>query len=336
MSDDLLSHHDAVLSDLDGVVYLGPEPIEAAVRTFAEVRRRGIAQSFVTNNAGRGAEEVAQHLREIDVPAQAADVATSAQAGAALLARHLPAGSPVLVVGSPALIEAATDRGLVPASLEQVLGHDGPRGVLQGFEIDLPWSRLNDATRCVQAGAVWVATNTDSTRPTHEGVMPGTGMMVHAVAVATGQEPLVAGKPHRPLFDVALERTAASKPIFLGDRLDTDIAGARAAGITSVLVLSGAHGKRELATMATDTLPDHLGADASILLDPPAVIEVSAGRSRGDGVEVLVGEGRPRATAADPGDRLTQLELLRCLVALRRSGVEADWSDFCDQLDTLG
>ena len=115
----------------------------------------------------------------------------------------------------------------------------------------------------------------------------------------------------------------------------TDIAGARAAGIPSVLVLSGAHGKQELATMATDTLPDHLGADASILLDPPAVIEVAEGRACGARVEVLVGECRPRARAHDLRDTSTQLELLRCLVALRRSGVEADWSEFCDQLDTL-
>ncbi|MVA75592.1 HAD-IIA family hydrolase [Auraticoccus sp. F435] len=278
----LADRHDVVLFDLDGVVYLGPQPVPGAAEGIAALRAGGTRVAFVTNNAARTPRSVAEHLVQLGVEAGEEDVITSAQAGARLLAEHLPAGATVLVVGAESLRQEVLAQGLVPVESAD----DRPAGVIQGYDPTLAWPRLNEAAHAVQRGALWVATNTDSNRPTDRGLVPGHGTAVAAVRAAVDVDPLVAGKPSPPLLQEAVRRTGATRPVFVGDRLDTDVAGAVAAGMPSVLVLSGSHGRRQLLAAPPGQRPDHLARDLRGLLQPARDVELSDGTASCAGVEV--------------------------------------------------
>lgn len=232
----LAEAHDCAMLDLDGVVYRGPNAIEGVADVLARARTTGITLAFVTNNAANAPAVVAEKLRSLGVEAEASDVVTSAQAAAREIAKRVPARSAVLVVGGDGLEVALRERGLRPVSSLA----DGPRGVVQGFHPDVGWRQLAQAAYAVAAGLPWVASNLDLTVPTADGIAPGNGTLVNAVAAATGRRPdVVAGKPHRPLFDETVLRIGGTRPIVVGDRLDTDIAGANTCGAASLLVMTG-------------------------------------------------------------------------------------------------
>lgn len=266
----LVDAYDAALFDLDGVVYLGPVAVEGAAEGLAELRRRGVALGYVTNNAARSPGVVAEHLVSLGIPARAEDVVTSAQAAAHLLLDRFGAGARVLAVGGEGVLAALAESGLVAVRSAD----DDPVAVIQGFGFELAWQELNEAAIAVNRGAHWVATNDDPTRPTDRGLVPGNGAAVAAVQLAVRASPEVAGKPYRPLLDDTVRRVGAARPVFVGDRLDTDVAGAVAAGLDSLLVLSGSHGPRELLQAVPGARPDHLGADLRALLAPPRVVHL--------------------------------------------------------------
>ena len=141
----------------------------------------------------------------------------------------------VLVVGTGALVREVELVGLTPTRTAD----DAVAAVVQGLAKDTSWHDLAEATVAINAGALWVACNVDPTLPTERGMLPGNGSLVAAVRAATGREPLVAGKPATPLMDEAIRAANADHALAIGDRLDTDIAGAAAAGLDSLLVLSG-------------------------------------------------------------------------------------------------
>ncbi len=256
--------YDLALLDLDGVVYIGPAAVPGAAEALARVREAGLRTAFVTNNASRTPESVAAHLRELGVEADADDVVTSAQAAAAMLARRLPAGSAVLVVGGEGLYRALEAAGLKPvASMD-----DEPAAVVQGFHPTVAWPLLAEGSRAVRSGLPWLATNTDLTVPTPYGPAPGNGTLVAAIATATGKRPEVAGKPQPTLFHEAVERYRAQKPLVIGDRLDTDLEGARAAGLDGLLVLTGVHRVAETLAATPDTRPSLIARDLSGLFGP--------------------------------------------------------------------
>lgn len=236
MSDvSLVSRFDALLADLDGVVYAGPHAIPGAVESLKQLSGLGIGLGYVTNNASRSPAEVAAHLRELGAPAEDNQVVSSSQAAAELLASMLAPGSRILITGSPALAREIELAGLVP-----VAGQDeDPVAVVQGFSPAIGWKDLAEATYVVNAGALWVATNTDMSIPQERGIAPGNGTLVAAVAAATGLQPKVAGKPEAPLFHSAAKRLGAGRPLVVGDRLDTDILGGNNAGFATVAVLTG-------------------------------------------------------------------------------------------------
>lgn len=306
----LADQHDVVLFDLDGVVYLGPAPVPGAAEGIAALRARGTTLGFVTNNAARSPEAVAQHLAALGVPCEPGDVTTSAQAGARLLAEHLPAGAPVLVLGTDALRDEVRARGLV----EVASADDAPAGMIMGYDPQLLWPRLNEAAHAVQRGALFVATNTDTNRPTDRGLVPGHGTAVAAVRAAVDVDPLVAGKPSPPLLEEAVARTHATRALFVGDRLDTDVAGAHAAGLASLLVFSGSHRGRHLLTAPPDQRPDHLALDLRGLLDPPLVVELDGGGARCRGLRVSEQDGAlvldPSSAGAVTPEPVDQLALL--------------------------
>jgi glycerol 3-phosphatase-2 len=272
----LVDAYDGVLFDLDGVVYLGPVAVPGAPPAIASLRARQVPVGFVTNNAARTPEAVAEHLTELGIPAGEADVVTSAQAGAQLLRRDLPAGAKVLAVGGGGVQQALAQVGLTAVGS----AYDEPVAVLQGYGVDLTWQDLIEATVAIHHGARWVATNDDPTRPTDRGLVPGNGAAVAAVRVAVPIDPEVAGKPYRPLLDATVARLGAQHPLFVGDRLDTDIAGAVNAGLDGMLVLTGSHGAADLLAAAPGSRPTHLGYDVGALLRPALEVELTQDTAR--------------------------------------------------------
>ncbi len=260
--------YDVALLDLDGVVYSGPEAIPGAVRALAAAREAGLRLAFVTNNASRSPSAVAEQLTRLGVAARSADVVTSAQAAATLIANRFPPGSRVLVAGAIALRLALRERGLRPVSVAA----DRPVAVVQGFVPDMSYGLLAEAGVAVRDGAFFVATNTDSTLPTPRGPQPGNGSLVQVIVTATGQHPVVAGKPETPLHAEAMARTGAKRPLVVGDRLDTDIEGAVKGGADSMLVLTGVSTPQDAVLAPASRRPTYLAADLGGLLEPqPAV-----------------------------------------------------------------
>jgi glycerol 3-phosphatase-2 len=284
MSSTLREEHDALLLDLDGTVYAGQDVVPGALAALQGSAQRLL---YVTNNASRTPSAVAAHLSELGLPTTAADVVTSAQSAARLLGERLEPGAIVLVVGAPALVEEITAVGLVP-----VRGSDPvPAAVVQGHSPDTGWTSLAEATVAIRAGAVWVATNTDLTLPSARGLLPGNGSLVAAVRCATGQDPVVAGKPAMPLMEDALDRSGATAPLVVGDRLDTDIAGARAVGVRSLLVLTGVSTPLELLRAPEEHRPDLVAADLGGLDRPArelAIGDVDGWSVRADGSDLVL------------------------------------------------
>jgi glycerol 3-phosphatase-2 len=259
--------YDALLYDLDGTIYRGQEVVPGADRAVDAARQRGTKVRFVTNNASRGPDEVARHLTEIGISATPEEVSTSAQAAAAVLAEKLQPGTTVLVVGSSALVREVELKNLTTTRTYD----DTVQAVVQGLSKDTSWRDLAEACVAIRAGALWVACNVDPTLPTERGPLPGNGSLVAALKAATGSEPVVAGKPATPLMDEAKRSAGARKPLVVGDRLDTDIAGAVGAGLDSLLVLSGVSTAQDLLDATDDMRPTYVASDVSqeaVLLDP--------------------------------------------------------------------
>ena len=295
---ELISRFDALLADLDGVVYAGPQAIPGAVESLRRLAGIGVGLGYVTNNASRSPAEVAQHLRELGAPAEEQQVMSSPQAAGELLASQLPPGARVLITGGEALAREIELAGLVPVRSEA----EDPVAVVQGFHPDLGWKDLAEASYVVAAGALWVATNTDMSIPQARGIAPGNGTLVAAVAAATGRQPLVAGKPEAPLFHAAAKRLAADRPLVVGDRLDTDILGGNNAGFATVAVLTGVDTRETILAARTMERPTFLINDLTDLYRPyPAVGHDADGRYRCGAASALV-QGSTVQVTGDPAD----------------------------------
>jgi glycerol-1-phosphatase len=260
----LAQTYDTAILDLDGVVYVGGEPVADSPRHLAEAVAAGMTLAFVTNNASRPADEVAQRLRRMGVDCADGDVVTSAQAAARLAAERLPAGSRVLVVGGSGLVAALAEHGLQAVSRLD----DGPAAVVQGFDPDVGWRLLAEGAAAVTAGLPWIASNTDLTLPSRRGRAPGNGALVEVIALTTGKRPEVAGKPQTPLFEETMLRVGGTCPLVVGDRLDTDIAGAARYGADSLLVMTGVTDVAMLAAAPPAQRPSYVAEDLSGLFVP--------------------------------------------------------------------
>ncbi|MCU1610832.1 MAG: family hydrolase [Pseudonocardiales bacterium] len=298
-----LDGYDAVLLDVDGTVIRGAETVPEAPDVINELRQAGYAVQFVTNNASRTPDEIAEHLTALGVPTAAVDIVTSGQAAGALLANRLPTDAAVLIVGADALAAEVRLVGLTPVTAAS----EDPVAVVQGHSPRTGWTQLAEACLAIRGGAMWVACNVDRTLPTERGLLPGNGAMVAALQAATDREPTVAGKPARPLLDTAMERAGAQRPLVVGDRLDTDIAGARAAELDSLLVLSGVADAVALLAAPPEHRPSHLGADLRVLRGSIEQTRIQARPGWrvdvDDGSLLLHSEG----TASDPLDALRTL-----------------------------
>lgn len=256
----LIDRFSGLVCDLDGVVYHGREPVPDAVPALNEVaeRRRVV---YATNNASRTPEQVIEQLRALGLSPETADVVTSAVAGAQLLAQELGAGHrEVLTIGGQGVHEAVVAAGLVPIAADAAAAADAPRpaAVLQGYGAQVTAADLAEAAYAIQDGARWVATNDDRTLPTDRGIAPGNGTLVAAVAAASPQPPTVVGKPGPLMYEMsaALLGVPVGEVLGIGDRLETDVAGANAAGMPSALVLTGVHGPGDAAAAPAASRPD--------------------------------------------------------------------------------
>jgi HAD superfamily hydrolase (TIGR01450 family) len=259
----LAGAYDLALLDLDGVVYLLSQPIPEAAATIAALPGLDCDPVFVTNNASRSPQIVAEALRGMDIPADPGEVLTSAQVVASGILERIGKGGKVLVAGSDALRAEVAAQGLVP-----VTDPAAAQGVAFGLTHATTWRDLADVTIAVRGGAVWGSTNVDATLPTPDGPLPGTGALVGAIAAALGHGPdFVAGKPEQPIYLAALARKPGGRAIMVGDRPDSDIEGANRAGIDSLLVFTGVVSPRQALALPPEQRPMYLGWSLAALTE---------------------------------------------------------------------
>ncbi|WP_167148926.1 HAD hydrolase-like protein [Actinomyces sp. ZJ308] len=253
----LCTAYDVALLDLDGVCFAGEARVPYAADNVNAARAAGMHLSFVTNNASRAPQTVVDKLAANDIAADPSEVFSAAMDAAAMLTEYVEPGSTVLVVGGDGVRQALLDEGF------QVTGsaQDEPAAVVQGWDPAVDWALLSEGVYAINAGALHVATNLDATLPTERGFALGNGSLVAAVVNASGKEPLAGGKPFPGIYTRALKRAGGTRPLAVGDRLNTDHVGARAAGIPGLHVLTGVSDARDVITAPATERPSFLHTD---------------------------------------------------------------------------
>jgi glycerol-1-phosphatase len=287
--------YEAFLLDLDGVVYRGDDPIPGASEAIEDLRRRGRRVVFITNNSAPTPQAVVATLESMGVSASPDDVVSSAQAAVPLVRDQVGAEGTVFAIGEEG-VRSALERGgmkLVDGSAESA------DAVVVGWDRRADYQKLRVASVLVQRGARLVATNTDASYPAPGGELwPGTGALLAVIEKTTGAKAMVAGKPHPPLFRAALERAGTSNALVIGDRLETDVAGAAAAGLDAALVLTGAATVSDV--LDNEPIPvavlDDLG---QLFTERPRIRIRSATPADEDRIRELVEEAGLAETAGD-------------------------------------
>lgn len=292
---------DAVVCDLDGVVYTGTVAVEHAVESLNVLT---VPVVYATNNASRTPVEVADRLRSLGIVTSDDVVLTSSLAAARELALTVPRGASVLAIGGEGVAASLRSVGLQPRRRDD---EGGVVAVLQGYGPGVTAADLGAAAVAVRSGARWVATNDDLTLPTEEGAVPGNGALVAAVRLAVDVDPEVIGKPHPAMYQLAAQAVGAesSRTVAVGDRLETDIAGALSAGMAAVLVLTGVHGPGDAAGAPPQSRPTYVLTDLRGLGEPyPEQVVAGdwfvrgAARARCVGVLEVEGQGIDATRAA--------------------------------------
>ena len=318
----IVEAHDLVMFDLDGVVYVGGEAIDGVAERIERVRDAGRHVAFVTNNASRTPDKVAEKLVGVGVEASATDVVTSAQAVARLLAEEHGPGAKVLMLGGEGLRVA-----LLEAGLEPVAEPEGAVAVASGYGPDVRWRDIMRVSVLVRDGLPYVASNADMTIPTPYGLAPGHGVLVRTISGFAGVEPTVAGKPERPLMEETVRRVGGDRPIMVGDRLDTDIEGAHAIDVPSLLVLTGVSWLEDLAAATPELRPTYISPTLEGLFEPHPVPATSEAGVQLGGWTATVEDGRLQV-AGEGGDAdWWRVAATACWHHLDATGTPADVSD---------
>jgi 4-nitrophenyl phosphatase len=232
-----------LILDMDGALWHGDVPLPGLAEFFDVMRRRGIQFVLATNNPSKRPEEFAEKARRMGVDVDLQQVLNSGMASVHYLQHNYPAGSRVHVVGEMALKEMVAEAGFELAD-ENVVA------VLAALDRSMTYETVERATLLIRGGATFIGTNGDPFYPTERGILPGSGTMVATLQASTARTPVIAGKPERWMFDLALERMGLTvdRVASVGDRLDTDIAGGTRAGMKTILVLSGIAQQEDLAS----------------------------------------------------------------------------------------
>ncbi len=257
---DLLAAHDAVICDLDGVVYRGTEPIPHAVDALAAVMKRGMPVMFATNNDTRTDREIAARLTAMGLTTEANQVVTAPQVVADLIARHHLAGTKVAAFGSPALSAALHSAGLLVCR-----PGEGAGILAQGLMPSTTPADLTSLADAIGAAHHWFVTNTDRMVVRESGPMPGNGTILQSLRKLTRRSPVLAGKPAPHLLHMAAARIRATRPLVIGDQLDTDIAAAHRAGMASLLVMTGLCDQASLDSAPAQARPTYHADNLSVL-----------------------------------------------------------------------
>ncbi|MEZ0581297.1 HAD-IIA family hydrolase [Nocardioides sp. MH1] len=318
-TDPLTSCYDLAMLDLDGVVYIGGDAVPGAADHLRATRAAGLRVAFITNNAARPPEEVAAHLVDLGVEAHTGDVVTSAQAAAQVLLERHGRGARVVRLGGPGL-EAA----LSAAGLEPVGPDDEAVAVVTGYGPEVLWRDIMRVAVRVRDGLPWVASNADATIPTQFGAAPGHGVLVETIARFADVTPVIAGKPERPLLDETVRRVGGRRPLMVGDRLDTDIEGARNAGVDSLLVMTGVTGLPELAAAAPEQRPSYVSADLGGLLASHAVPTREGADHALGGWRARVAEGALQVEGDGAADDWWRVVAQVCWAHLDEEGTAVD------------
>ncbi|MDU5541638.1 HAD-IIA family hydrolase [Varibaculum cambriense] len=311
----LVETADVLLIDLDGVCYAGTRDIPNAASGLAAARETGIKFQFVTNNASRNPQQVAEKLQGHQIAAAPEEIMTAAMDAVEILTQKIEPASKVLVVGTQALRDTVAQAGfeVVSKASEQ------PAAVIQGYGAEVGWVELSEAAYAINAGALFMATNLDATLPTEKGFALGNGSLVAAVEHATGQKPFAGGKPFAGIYRKAASHAGASKPLVVGDRLDTDIAGAVAADMLSFHVLTGVSDAKAVALAYPDRRPSYLGLDLTDLTraHPGPVHQPTGAWTSGESAAFMVAEDGRVMREDEPVDNgaVLSLEDYRALVA---------------------
>ena len=292
-----------VILDLDGVVYIGPDAVPHAIEALNSLADQGVRLTAATNNANRPATEVARHLQQLGLRIGEADIMTSAQAAASFLAKELGADAPVLAVGGDGVSHALLAAGLRPLRASADLAVSDAvasecAAVMMGYGPLVAWFDLAAAHWAIERGKRWIATNVDPTVPLPFGSAPGNGAMVGLLQRSTGRLPEVIGKPQPALFEALLRSTGSHHVLVVGDRLDTDIDGARAADLDSLLVFTGVHAPVDLASRPVAAWPNYVARDLRSLHMPIVRVQVTGGRAWAESEDPVVRSVVAAANAA--------------------------------------
>ena len=314
--------HDLVMFDLDGVVYVGGEAVDGVAERVDRVRASGAHVAFVTNNASRTPDRVAEKLVGLGVHAESTDVVTSAQAAARLLHDAHGEGAKVLMLGGEGLRVA-----LLEAGLEPVEEPEGAVAVASGYGPEVRWRDIMRVSVLVRDGLPYVASNTDLTIPTPYGLAPGHGVLVRTISDFAGVEPTVAGKPAKPLMEETVLRVGGDRPIMVGDRLDTDIEGARAIAAPSLLVLTGVTWLPEIAEATPDRRPTYISPTLEGLFEAHPVPSQAGEAVELGGWTGRVLGGRLEVTGGGSDSDWWRVAATVCWRHLDESGTPADVTD---------
>jgi glycerol 3-phosphatase-2 len=250
----LADQFDGILIDLDGVVWIGPEPVPGSAETLAALLAAGKQIVFVTNNPARPPARYAERLQGMGVDVSEDRIVTAGMVAARLAGEAAGPGGGAFVIGESALKEMVVAAGAT--LLEGEAGREASVVVVSGHR-DFDYDELLSAKRALDAGAALIATSRDPTMPMPGGAWPGTGAVLAAVETASGRGAEIAGKPERHLFEMAIEALGGVERVaMVGDRISSDVDGGRAAGLATVLVLTGASSRADAA--AAEPAPDHL------------------------------------------------------------------------------
>jgi len=250
----------SVVMDMDGVLWLGDTPLPGFAAFFEHIRAKNLPFVLATNNSSKAPADYIAKLERLGVTGIAeSQILTSGTTAISYLKTNYPAGSPMHVLGGDGL------RGLITNAGFTLTDH-GAQAVVVGLDPQLTYEKLRRAALLIRAGANFIATNTDATIPSPDGLAPGAGSIVAALKTATDCIPTEMGKPHAPMFQAALHllNTPAQNTLMIGDRLNTDIAGAQNVGLRTALVLTGVATQADLTTSPIQ--PDAVYADLPALI----------------------------------------------------------------------
>ena len=227
---------DALVSDLDGVVYRGDAPIPGAAEAINELRGRGVKVVFCTNNSRSTLSQYVDKLASLGIDVELGDIVTSAVVTAETLQQRGAGGRSALVVGGDGIHEALGSIGVAV----DVEAPEDADFVVVGWDPGFTYEVMKRAALAVRSGAELIATNDDAAFPAQDGLWPGAGAILASIEVASGGSAEIMGKPHEPMMDAVARRVTGAEHIALvGDRPETDLAGGRARGWTTILVTSG-------------------------------------------------------------------------------------------------